>query len=79
MARTRVKLPNFGDSVDAATLVEWHVGTGDRVELEQVLLTVETDKVDADGPSPVGGVVVELLAEAGTELHAGDPICVIET
>ena len=79
MPNTRVKLPNLGDTVEAAVVVEWHVAAGDRVDGEQVLMTVETDKVDTDVPSPVAGTVVELLVEPGAELHAGDPICVIET
>lgn len=79
MASTRVKLPNLGDSVEAAVVVEWHVAAGDQVEVEQVLVTVETDKVDTDVPSPVAGAVVELLADPGSELRPGDPICVIET
>jgi pyruvate/2-oxoglutarate dehydrogenase complex dihydrolipoamide acyltransferase (E2) component len=78
MASTRVKLPNLGDSAEAV-VVEWHVAAGDQVEVEQALVTVETDKVDTDVPSPVAGTVVELLAEPGSELHPGDPICVIET
>lgn len=79
MASTRVKLPNLGEAAEAAVVVEWHVAVGDRVEIEQVLVTVETDKVDTDVPSPVAGTVVELSADPGRELHPGDPICVIET
>lgn len=79
MASTRVKLPNLGDSVETAVVVEWHVAVGDQVDVEQVLVTVETDKVDTDVPSPVTGTVRELLAEPGSELRTGDPICVIET
>jgi 2-oxoisovalerate dehydrogenase E2 component (dihydrolipoyl transacylase) len=79
MASTRVKLPNLGDSAQAAVVVEWHVAAGDQVEVEQTLVTVETDKVDTDVPSPVKGTVVQLLAEPGGELQPGDAICVIET
>ena len=79
MASTRVKLPNLGDAVQTAVVVEWHVAAGDQVEVEQVLVTVETDKVDTDVPSPVAGRIGELLAEPGSELRTGDPICVIET
>lgn len=78
MANTRVKLPNLGDAA-VAVVVEWHVGSGDVVDVEQVLVTVETDKVDTEVPSPVAGKVVEILAEPGNELRAGDPICVIDT
>ncbi|HVR32239.1 MAG TPA: biotin/lipoyl-containing protein [Acidimicrobiia bacterium] len=57
--------------------MEWQVGVGDRIESEQVLVTVDTDKVDTDVPSPVAGVV-EILAEAGAQLTVRDPTCVLE-
>ena len=79
MASTRVKLPDLGDSVETAVVVEWHAGAGDRVDVEQLLVTIETDKVDTDVPSPVAGTVVELLADPGSELRPGDQLCVIET
>lgn len=79
MPRQRVKLPDLGESVDGAVLVEWHVAAGTDVEVGQTLVTVETDKVDTDVPSPVAGVVVELLAEPGAELRTGDPICVVDS
>lgn len=78
MTRQRVRIPTLGESVDGVVVVEWHVGVGDRIESEQVLVTVETDKVDTDVPSPAAGVVVEILAEAGAQLTVGDPICVLE-
>lgn len=53
------------------------MGVGDRIESEQVLVTVDTDKVDTDVPSPVAGVV-EILAEAGAQLTVRDPTCVLE-
>lgn len=79
MARQRVKLPDFGESADAAVVVEWHVAAGTTVAAGQTLVTVETDKVDTDVPSPVAGVVVEILLEPGAEVHTGDPICVVDS
>jgi pyruvate/2-oxoglutarate dehydrogenase complex dihydrolipoamide acyltransferase (E2) component len=77
--RHRVQLPSLGDTVSAVVLVEWHVGPGDVVEPGQAVATVETDKVDTEIPSPVGGTVVELVAAAGSELAADALICIIET
>jgi pyruvate/2-oxoglutarate dehydrogenase complex dihydrolipoamide acyltransferase (E2) component len=79
MARTKVKLPDLGDSADGAVVVEWQVGVGDVVEPEQALMIVETDKVDTEVPAPLGGTVVELLVSPGDQLQAGDPLCVIES
>jgi pyruvate/2-oxoglutarate dehydrogenase complex dihydrolipoamide acyltransferase (E2) component len=77
--RQRVKLPDLGDSATAVVVVEWRVTVGDRVEADQTLLTVETDKVDTDVPSPVSGVVVELLVDTGAEVAVGDALCVIDS
>ena len=77
--RHRVKLPPLGDAGATATLVQWQVGVGDVVEPGHIVATVETDKVDTEIPSPVGGTVVEIIATQGSELAAESPICVIET
>lgn len=77
-ARSKIKLPNLGDGVDTAVVVDWHVAVGDTVEAGAPLLIVETDKIDTEVPSPMGGVLVEILATPGAELAAGDPICIIE-
>ncbi|HSJ29303.1 MAG TPA: biotin/lipoyl-containing protein [Acidimicrobiia bacterium] len=74
-----MKLPDLGDSATAVVVVEWRVAVGDRVAADQTLLTVETDKVDTDVPSPVSGVVVELLVESGAEVGIGEALCVIDS
>src|SRR5436309_1980531 len=56
-----VPLPSMGESVTEGTLLEWLVKVGDTVAPEQGLAEISTDKVDAELPSPVGGVVTELL------------------
>jgi pyruvate/2-oxoglutarate dehydrogenase complex dihydrolipoamide acyltransferase (E2) component len=77
--RHRVKLPPLGQTTSAVVLVEWHVTPGDVVQPGQVVAIVETDKVDTEVPSPVGGTVVELIAGPGSELAPEAPICIIET
>jgi 2-oxoglutarate dehydrogenase E2 component (dihydrolipoamide succinyltransferase) len=59
---TTVRLPELGESVVEGTVSRWLVKEGDRVERDQPLVEVTTDKVDAEIPSPVAGVVVALLA-----------------
>jgi pyruvate/2-oxoglutarate dehydrogenase complex dihydrolipoamide acyltransferase (E2) component len=78
-ARHTVTLPKLGDTVSEVYVLEWLVEVGDLVEPETALMTVETDKVDAEVPSPVAGRVVERLVEADAEIETGTPLCIIET
>jgi pyruvate/2-oxoglutarate dehydrogenase complex dihydrolipoamide acyltransferase (E2) component len=78
MARHRIKLPRLAESVESVVVVEWHVDVGADVTIDTALVTVETDKVDTDVPSPIAGSVVEILAGVGAELAIGEPLCVIE-
>jgi 2-oxoisovalerate dehydrogenase E2 component (dihydrolipoyl transacylase) len=77
MARTHVSLPALGEGVSEGTLARWLVSPGDRVQRYQPLVEIETDKVDAELPSPAAGVVAEILVPAGGRVAPGTPICVI--
>lgn len=77
-ARSKIKLPELGEGIETATVVEWHAAAGDTVEAGVPLLTVETDKIDTEVPSPMGGILVEIIASVGAELATGDPVCIIE-
>lgn len=77
--RATVKLPKLGDTANEVLVLEWSVTPGDSVAVGDVLMRVETDKVEADVPSPVAGTVAELRAEVEEEVAVGAPICVIET
>lgn len=77
--KTSVKLPKMGETVDEVVILEWAVGVGDAVSVGDPLMRVETDKVDAELPSPVAGVVTELLVAADDEVSAGTVVCTIET
>jgi 2-oxoglutarate dehydrogenase E1 component len=57
-----VQVPDMGESVSEGTILDWLVKVGDEVEKDQGLVEVSTDKVDAELPSPVAGVVTEILA-----------------
>ncbi len=69
------ELPDVGEGVAEGEIVAWHVEVGDRVEEDQVLAEVETDKAVVDLPSPVDGVILELHAEEG-EIVAVDSVVV---
>ncbi|MBO0690105.1 MAG: hypothetical protein J2P40_11130, partial [Candidatus Dormibacteraeota bacterium] len=75
---TRVTMPQLGESVHEGTISKWLVQPGDRVEEFEPLLEVDTDKVNAEVPSPVTGVLREILAKEGDTIEAGSEIAVVE-
>ena len=74
-----VTLPELGEGVTEATLIKWLVKEGDRVEKDDPLFEISTDKVDAEIPSPAAGVVGEIVAEEGAEVKVGEKVAVLET
>jgi pyruvate dehydrogenase E2 component (dihydrolipoamide acetyltransferase) len=71
-------LPDLGEGLTEADVVAWHVAPGDVVELNEVLVEVETAKAVVELPSPFAGTVVELLAAAGDTIEVGAPLISIE-
>jgi 2-oxoisovalerate dehydrogenase E2 component (dihydrolipoyl transacylase) len=76
---TRVVMPQLGESVHEGTISRWLVKPGDKVVEFEPMLEVDTDKVNAEVPSPVSGVVREILAKEGETVQAGAEIAVVET
>ena len=74
-----IELPQVGESVTEGTIVQWLKQVGDRVERYDALVEVLTDKVSMEVPSPVSGVITEILAEEGQTLPMGAPIVAIQT
>ncbi|RZJ86880.1 MAG: DUF2118 domain-containing protein, partial [Brevundimonas sp.] len=68
------KLPDVGEGTAEAELVGWHVKVGDRVEEDQILADVMTDKATVEITSPVAGVVIALHGEAGQQSPVGGPL-----
>ena len=79
MARVEVEMPQMGESVMEGTVIEWTKNVGDKVEEDETLLEIATDKVDTEVPSPQAGILVEILAEEGDTIEVGQAIAVIET
>jgi 2-oxoisovalerate dehydrogenase E2 component (dihydrolipoyl transacylase) len=75
---TRVVMPQLGESVHEGTISRWLVKPGDRVVEFEPMLEVDTDKVSAEVPSPVSGVLKEILAKEGQTVQAGAEIAVVE-
>ncbi len=76
--RATVRMPKLGETVDEVVIIEWAVSVGDAVSEGDKLLTVETDKVEADLPSPVSGVITRLLVDIDDDVEVGAPVCTIE-
>ena len=74
-----VYLPKLGDNVRVTVVNCWRVAPGDLVKAGDPLMSVQTDKVDADVESPVAGRIVELLVQDGDEAEMGVLICTIDT
>lgn len=75
---TNVILPQMGESISEGTLTKWRKKVGDKIEREEVLFEVSTDKVDTEVPSPVAGYVKELLAKEGDVVKVNTVIAVID-
>ncbi len=75
----RFALPDVGEGLTEAELLQWLVAVGDTVTVNQPLCEVETAKAAVELPSPYAGRVVELLVEAGATVDVGTPIITVDT
>ncbi|GHH71423.1 dihydrolipoamide acetyltransferase family protein [Promicromonospora soli] len=76
--KQRFPLPDVGEGLTEAEIVEWRVAVGDAVEVNQTIVEIETAKSLVDLPSPWTGTVSALLVESGTTVDVGTPIIEIE-
>jgi 2-oxoisovalerate dehydrogenase E2 component (dihydrolipoyl transacylase) len=72
------KLPDVGEGLTEADIVSWHVKPGDTVEVNQIIVEIETAKAVVELPSPYAGVVSNLLAEEGQTVDVGTPIISVD-
>lgn len=79
MSEIRFPLPDVGEGLTEAEIVQWRVAPGDRIALDQVFVEIETAKSLVELPSAFEGVVSELLVEEGKTVDVGTPILVIQT
>ena len=79
MALVELVMPKMGESITEATVLHWLKNSGDKVEQDESLLEVATDKVDTEVPSTHGGVLKEILAKEGEVVKVGKPIAIIST
>lgn len=79
MATIEVKLPKMGESIKEATLLNWLKKEGERVEKDDSILEVATDKVDSEVAAPESGVLSKLLYQENDVVQVGEVIAQIET
>ena len=72
-----VNLPALGESVTEGTVTRWLKKVGDRVEVDEPLLEVSTDKVDTEIPSPVAGVIEAILVQEDETVEVGTALVTI--
>jgi len=78
MANFDIIMPKMGESIEEATITNWFVKEGDKVEEDDVLLEIATDKVDSEIPSPVEGVVKKIFFKQDELVAVGTVIAVID-
>ncbi|MCD9873330.1 dihydrolipoamide acetyltransferase family protein [Streptomyces guryensis] len=71
------RLPDLGEGLTDAEIVEWKVAVGDTVSIDQIVVEVETAKAVVEVPVPYAGTVLRLHAEAGTPLGVGEPLITV--
>ncbi len=77
MEDLQVLLPKMGESVAEATITKWLKAVGDKVEAEESLVEIATDKVDSEVPSPGSGVLTKILYKVGDVVKVGETIAVL--
>jgi 2-oxoglutarate dehydrogenase E2 component (dihydrolipoamide succinyltransferase) len=79
MALVELIMPKMGESIMEATILNWLKKPGEKIEQDESVLEVATDKVDTEVPSTHGGILKEILAKQGDVVQVGKPIAIIST
>jgi 2-oxoglutarate dehydrogenase E2 component (dihydrolipoamide succinyltransferase) len=79
MAQVELIMPKMGESIMEATILRWVKKVGDKVALDETVLEIATDKVDSEVPSPIAGVIAEILYQENDVVPVGKPIALIAT
>jgi 2-oxoglutarate dehydrogenase E2 component (dihydrolipoamide succinyltransferase) len=79
MAQVEMKMPKMGESVAEATIIRWLKGPGDRIDADEAVLEIATDKVDSEVPSSTAGVLEKRLFNEGDVVQVGSVIAIINT
>jgi len=79
MAKFELKLPKMGESVAEATITNWLKNIGEKIDADEAVLEIATDKVDSEVPSEVSGTLTEILFQVNDVVKVGQTIAIIET
>jgi 2-oxoglutarate dehydrogenase E2 component (dihydrolipoamide succinyltransferase) len=79
MSEFKIQMPKLGESVQEATITKWFVKEGDRIEEDEPLFEVATDKVDSEIPSPVDGILKKIMHQQNSLVPVGEIVAIIET
>lgn len=74
---TTIPMPQLGETITEGTILRWAKGVGDTISQGETVLEISTDKVDTEIPSPVSGVMLEILVEEGETVEVGRDLCVV--
>ena len=78
MSKFELKLPKMGESVAEATITSWLKEIGDKIEMDEAVLEIATDKVDTEVPCEFEGVLIEKCFEVDDIVQVGQTIAIIE-
>ena len=79
MGKKELKMPKMGESVAEATIISWQKKVGDKIEIDETVVEIATDKVDSEIPSEVNGTITEILFDVDDVVKVGQTIAIIET
>lgn len=79
MALVEMLMPKMGESIFECTVLNWLKNVGDKIEADEMILEVATDKIDTEIGSAYDGILKEVLVQKGEIAAIGKPICIIET
>ncbi|MFY8033077.1 MAG: biotin/lipoyl-containing protein, partial [Flexibacteraceae bacterium] len=79
MAEVKMVMPKMGESIMEGTVLNWLKKVGDKIEQDEAVLEVATDKVDTEVPATHAGILKEVLVKEGDVVPVGAAIAVIET
>ena len=74
---TKVVMPQMGESIAEGTITKWLKQVGDKIDRDEALLEISTDKVDTEIPSPAAGILGKIIAEEGATVEVGTDIAII--
>ena len=79
MADYKLLMPKMGESVTEATILHWNKKIGDHIARDEIVLEVATDKVDSDVPSPVSGILKDILHQEGDTVDVGKVLAIVDS